>query len=115
MAMVAERTYTLREVTHALGEGLKKLTPKERLATERQVDLVLQGAVDALKAMPELVWPRGQVGEYQGADGKMHPVVELAAVEYAMTEQGFDSAAGKFYYREPNGTKVYVDVDPLGR
>lgn len=80
---MTDRRYTLMDVTTAAGEALKLLTPAERLAGERQVNIVLQGIIDRLKALP--LEPK--------------PVIE-----YHMTEMGVD--AGGFYHKT-NGVKVY--------
>jgi hypothetical protein len=43
--------FRMNDVTTAAGEALKRLSSEERTATRRQVDIVLQGVIDGLKAL----------------------------------------------------------------
>jgi hypothetical protein len=50
--VIDDPTFRLSQITAAMGEALAALEPTERAATRRQVDLVLQGTIDRLKALP---------------------------------------------------------------
>lgn len=63
---MAERLYTLEEITGALGEALGRMPKADRLAFERPLDLFLDDVVATLK-LPPKVFTKDVLDESSGS------------------------------------------------